>query len=602
MYIKCDQLEDARRVFDRIPQPDVVDSSALVAAYARHGLVDAAMEVFDGMRRSGVEPNSVSWCGIISGFNRTGLYGEALLLFQKMHSQGPQPDGASTSSVLSAVGNLKDLGAGVQIHAFVINAGLASDQCVRSALIDMYGRCSRASDMLHVYDGMAQIDLGSFNALISGLSRNGLVDDALRVFSRSRYQLGRELNVVSWTSIIAACSQNGRDALALELFREMHVAGVNPNYVTIPCLLPACGNIAALMHGKAAHCFSFRNAIFDDVYVGTALIDMYANCGKVGAARQCFDGLPVRNLACWNAIIGAYAMHGRAEEAIELFDMMQWRGQKPDSISFTSVLSACSHSGLVDKGWDYFNRMSRDHGLQAKMEHYGCMVTLLGREGKLNEAYSMIKRMPFQPDACVWGALLSSCRVHKNVALGESAAKRLFELEPGNPGNYVLLSNIYASKALWNEVNRVRVEMKRLGLRKNPGCSWIEVKNRMHVLLAGDKTHPQMSQIMKKLNKLSMEMKKSGYFPVSDFVLQDVEEQDKEQILCGHSEKLAVVFGLLNTTPGSAIRVIKNLRICGDCHIVIKFISEFEGREILVRDTNRFHHFKGGECSCADYW
>lgn len=439
--------------------------------------------------------------------------------------------------------------------------------------------------------------------MVTGLSRNGLVEDALEVFRKYKgQQQGLELNIVSWTSVIAFCSQNGKDMEALELFREMLLEGFKPNSVTIPCLLPACGNIAALTYGKAAHCFSLRTGIFDNVYVGSALIDMYANCGKLHPSRLCFDQLSVRNLVCWNAVMSGYAMHGKAKETIEIFHMMKKSGQKPDFITFTCVLSACSQNGLTDEGWHYFSSMLQEHGIEVRLEHYACMVTLLGRSGKLKEAYSLIKEMPMEPDACVWGSLLSSCRVHKNVSLGKAAAEKLFELEPKNPGNYVILSNIYASKGMWSEVDRVRDRMNQKGLRKNPGCSWIELNHKVHMLLAGDKSHPQRIQIIEKLNKLSMEMKNSGYFPNFNFVLQDVEEQDKEQILCGHSEKLAVAFGLLNTPPGSSLRVIKNLRICGDCHAVIKFISSFEQREIFVRDTNRFHHFKDGVCSCGDYW
>ncbi|BFG17582.1 hypothetical protein CerSpe_038560 [Prunus speciosa] len=601
MYIKCDQIRDARKLFDRVPHRNVIICSALISGYSRRGCVDEAMQLLSEMRDMCLEPNVVLWNGMIAGFNQSKLYADTVAVLQKMHSEGFRPDGSSISSALPAVGHLEDLGLGIQIHGYVVKQGLGSDKCVVSALIDMYGKRACSFEMSQVFHEMDQMDVGACNALVTGLSRNGLVDNALEVFRQFKDR-GMELNIVSWTSIIASCSQNGKDMEALELFREMQVEGVEPNSVTIPCLLPACGNIAALMHGKAAHCFSLRRGISNDVYVGSSLIDMYAKCGKIRLSRLCFDEMPTRNLVCWNAVMAGYAMHGKANETMDVFRLMQRSGQKPDFISFTCVLSACSQKGLADEGWYYFNSMSKEHGLEARVEHYACMVTLLSRSGKLEEAYSMIKQMPFEPDACVWGALLSSCRVHSNVTLGKFVAKKLFNLEPKNPGNYILLSNIYASKGMWSEVDRVRDKMKSLGLRKNPGCSWIEVKNKVHMLLAGDKAHPQMNQIIEKLNELSSEMKKSGYFPNTHFVLQDVEEQDKEQILCGHSEKLAVVLGLLNTPPGSSLRVIKNLRICGDCHAVIKFISSFEGREISVRDTNLFHHFKDGVCSCEDYW
>ncbi|KAL5701078.1 hypothetical protein ACHQM5_026456 [Ranunculus cassubicifolius] len=601
MYVKCGEVRDAHKVFDEMSERNVVCWTAMIVGYAKQGYVEEARKLFEEMRRVGVEPNLVSWNGLISGFNQNGLLTESVDMFRRMHFEGFKADGVTVSSVLPIVGDLENLNMGIQIHGYVVKQGFEQDKCVVSALIDMYGKCGLPPEMKQVFHELSRMDLGSCNALVAGLSRNGLVDDALKMFEKFKdHEI--ELNVVSWTSVIACCTQNGKDMETLQIFREMQAAGVEPNAVTIPCLLPACANIAALMHGKAAHCFSLRRGISSDVYVGSALIDMYAKCGKIVDSQQCFDRLPSRNLVCWNALVRGYAMHGMAREAINVFELMQKSNQKPDFISLTCVLSACCQGGLTEEGWRYFNSMSSKHKLVPRMEHYACMVTLLSRAGRLKEAYTMIQEMPSEPDACVWGSLLSSCRVHGNVNLGEIAANRLFQLEPDNAGNYVLLSNIYAAEGMRKEANKVRDVMKNLGVRKNPGCSWIEVKNNVHTLLAGDRSHPQMTHIMNKLDSLGMEMKKSGFLPDTKSVLQDVEEQDKENILCGHSEKLAVGLGLLSTPPGSPLRVIKNLRICGDCHTVIKFISNFEKREIFVRDTNRFHHFKDGVCSCGDYW
>ncbi|XP_068646727.1 pentatricopeptide repeat-containing protein At1g20230 [Aristolochia californica] len=601
MYVKCGEMSEARKMFDRMGQRNVVSWSAMVSGYAREGYIGEAMELFEKMRDSGVEPNLVSWNGLIAGFNQSGHSAEAVSILKEMHTQGFKPDGTTISSVLPSVGDLSDLVTGLQIHDCVIKNGSAADACVVSALVDMYGKCRSTKNMMQVFDEMVEMDVASCNALVTGLSRNGLVEDALRVFKQlKRQQI--ELNVVSWTSMVACCAQNGKDIEALELFREMQTVGIKPNSVTVPCLLPACANIAALTYGKAIHCYSLRQGIFEDVYVSSALVDMYAKCGKIWGARVVFNAIPLKNVVSWNAIIGGYSMHGKAKEAIHMFNLMQESGQKPDRISFTCVLSACSQSGLIKEGRGYFHSMFHEHGITVRMEHYACMVNLLGRVGRLEDAYKMITQMPAEPDACVWGALLSSCRIHGNTILGETAAEELFRLEPRNAGNYVLLSNIYASKRMWDGVNRVRERMKHIGLKKDPGCSWIELKNKVHTLLAGDKSHPQMTQILERLKRLSLEMHKSGYFPDTHFVLQDVEEQEKEHILCGHSEKLAVGLALLNTPPGFPLRVIKNLRICGDCHNTIKFISKFEGREIFVRDTNRFHHFKDGVCSCEDFW
>ncbi|KAJ0466611.1 putative tetratricopeptide-like helical domain superfamily, DYW domain-containing protein [Helianthus annuus] len=601
LYVKCGKLYYAHQVFDEMSELDVVSCSALVSGYARDGCVEEAKMVFRRMVEFGIEPNLVSWNGMVAGFSQSGRCLEAVMVFRDMCLSGCKADGTTVSSVLPAVGVLEDCFVGVQIHGYAIKQGLGSDKCVVSALIDMYGKCSSTMEMSQVFDEMPERDVGACNALVSGFARNGLTDDALKTFNMLRSQ-DLELNVVSWTSIIACCSQHGKDIEALDLFREMQLSGVKPNSVTIPCLLPACGNIAALMHGKAAHGFSLRTGISDNVYVGSALIDMYANCGRIHLARNIFERMPVRNVVCWNAIMGGYAMHGNGNEVIEIFHLMEKSDQKPDFITFTSLLSACSHSGFTEQGEQFFNKMSKDYGITPRIEHYACLVTLLGRAGKLNEAFNTVKNMPFEPDACVWGALLSSCRVHNNLELAELAANKLFELEPNNPGNYVLLSNVYANKGLWKQVDRVRDLMKSMGMKKNPGCSWISIKNKVHMLLAGDTSHPQLVEILEKIDNLSTEMKKLGCLPVTSFVLQDVEDQEKEHILCGHSEKLAVVLGLLNTPQGSTLQVIKNLRICGDCHDFIKFVAKIEQREIFVRDTNRFHHFKDGLCSCGDYW
>ncbi|KAG6499995.1 pentatricopeptide repeat-containing protein At1g20230-like [Zingiber officinale] len=601
MYLKCAAVADAYQVFDEMSEKCVVVWSSMIAGCATHGRTEEAFQMLDRMRSSGVEPNLITFNGLIVGLNRCGRPHETLPLLRRMHSEGFELDEVSVSSTLSAASDVEDLTMGCQIHGYVIKTRLETKSSVVSALLDMYGKCGCADEMIRVFDTVTTPDVGSCNALLAGLSRNGRVDDALKAFAEFQAQ-GIKLNVVSWTSIVACCSQNGKDMDALQLFRRMQSAGVEPNAVTIPCLLPACGNVAALLQGKSAHCFSLRKGILADVYVGSSLVDMYAKCGRITDARVVFDAMPSRNIVSWNAIVGGYAMHGKAKDAIELLLSMKRNRHKPDSVTFVCVLSACSQAGLTEDGERYFYEMQRDYGITASVEHYACMVSLLGRAGRLDEAYELIRKMHVEPDGCVWGALLSACRVHNNVTLAETAAEKLFELEPANAGNYVLLSNIYAAKGMLDEVDRVRDTMKTMGVKKNPGCSWIEIRNKVHMLLAGHKSHSQMSRITEKLEKLSEEMKRLGYLPSTNFVLQDVEEQDKEHILCGHSEKLAVALGLISTPAGTPLRVIKNLRICGDCHAAMKFISKFEGREILVRDTNRYHRFEDGSCSCGDYW
>jgi pentatricopeptide repeat protein len=266
------------------------------------------------------------------------------------------------------------------------------------------------------------------------------------------------------------------------------------------------------------------------------------------------------------------------------------------------VLSACSHTGLVEKGTEYFYSMGRDYGITANSKHYTCMIDLLGRAGRLDEAQNLMRSMPFEPDAATWGALLGASRIHGHTELGEKAAKIIFEMEPDNSGMYVLLSNMYAASGRWGDVSKMRLKMRDSHVRKVPGYSWLEAQNKIHTFSAGDHFHPDNDRIYAFLEELNLKMKLDGYVSSTNMVLHDVEEEEKEHMLKYHSEKLAVAFGILSIPAGRPIRVMKNLRVCEDCHNAIKHISKIEGRLIILRDSHRFHHFSGGSCSCGDYW
>jgi pentatricopeptide repeat protein len=339
-----------------------------------------------------------------------------------------------------------------------------------------------------------------------------------------------------------------------------------------------------------------------DVVVGSALVDMYAKCGSIDEASNVFNKMPERNIVTWTVIIIGYAQHGYAQEVLKLFSQMQDTGMKPDHVTFVGILSACSRAGLVNEGCNYFNSMSQDYGVNPRPEHFACMVDLLGRAGHLTEAKDFIEKMPFEPSISVWQSLLGACRIHGNMELGKYAAERLLELEPHDSATYVLLSNIYAAANRWDDVARVRKMMKDRGVKKEPGRSWTNVNNTVHEFISDDSSHPQAEEIYKMLQRLSNQMKDAGYVPNTDFVLHDIEKEQKENSLSHHSEKLAIAFGLIKTPPGAPIRIMKNLRVCGDCHIATKFISKIVCREIIVRDATRFHHFKNGLCSCGDYW
>lgn len=272
------------------------------------------------------------------------------------------------------------------------------------------------------------------------------------------------------------------------------------------------------------------------------------------------------------------------------------------SVLQVGVLSACSHTGLVEKGREYFYSMNRDYGVIPNSKHYTCMVDLLGRAGCLNEAQNLMKNMPFKPDAAAWGALLGACRLHGKTDLAEKAAEVIFEMEPENAGMYVLLSNLYAASGRWDDVSKMRLKMRDRGVKKVTGYSWLEVQNKVHTFSVGDTFHPEKDRIYAYLEELEFKLKHDGFVYSTKLVLHDVGEEEKEHMLRYHSEKLAVAYGILSTPAGRPIRVMKNLRVCEDCHNAIKCISKIVGRLIILRDNNRFHHFSGGSCSCGDYW
>jgi pentatricopeptide repeat protein len=329
---------------------------------------------------------------------------------------------------------------------------------------------------------------------------------------------------------------------------------------------------------------------------------MYCKCGEISIARCIFDRMPSPDIVSWNAMIMGCALDGPAREALVLFERMELGNVKPNHITFLAVLTACSHAGLVDKGQKYFNSMSDKYGIVPTLEHCAALADILGRAGELDEAYSFISKMQIKPTPSVWSTMLRACRVHKNTVLAEEVAKKIIELEPSSISSHVVLSNVYSASGRWNEAAHLRKSMRNKGMKKDPACSWIEVKNKLHVFVAHDRSHPWYNRITDALNIFSEQMARQGYVPNTEDVFQDIEEEQKRYVLCGHSEKLAIVFGIISTPPGTSIRVMKNLRVCIDCHTVTKYISKLAEREIVVRDAIRFHHFKDGNCSCGDFW
>ncbi|XP_057865082.2 pentatricopeptide repeat-containing protein At2g13600 [Cryptomeria japonica] len=562
MYVKCGSVENARELFEKIPQRDVVSWTAMIAGYAQNGLLEETFQTFKQMQLAGVKPNATTFACILPACAKNGAWKQAM-----------------------------------DIHQGIIESGFSTDIMVVNALIDMYAKFGRIEKASGLFDTMSQRDLVSWNSMTAGYAQNGILDKALELFNEMPQR-----NVVSWTAIVAGYAQHGFFEEALQMFKQMKLAGVEPNCTTFASILPACAKMGALEQGMDIHQSIIGSGFAPDVVVINALIDMYSKCGSILKARELFDNMSQRDLVSWNAMIAGYAQNGFCKDALRLFELMQNSGTCPDHVSFACILFACSHAGLVDDGCKYFHAMSDSCCITPTIDHYMCMVDLLGRAGYLEETLNFIIKMPIKPVVVMWTCLLGICRSHKNVGLGVFTGNLLLEMDPRKATTYVLLSNIYAEVGKRCEVQKVRRLMKDRGIQKTPGCSWIEVHKIVHAFCVGDRSHPQTKEICEKLEELSWEMKAAGYFPDSRHALNDVDEEDKELFLCHHSEKLAIAFGLLNTPPGTTIRVVKNLRVCVDCHTATKFISKIVSRQIIVRDATRFHHFTQGQCSCLDFW
>eukprot|EP01018_Ginkgo_biloba_P022935 Gb_12722 [translate_table: standard] len=584
-YVQNGRIEDARLLFDKMPERNVISWNIMIAGYVKNHRLDDAHRLFDRM----TVRNVISWTPLITGYAQNGRLEDARQLFDKM----PNRNVVSWNAMI--MGYIQ--GGKIDDARELFDRMHETDVVSWNAMITAYSQIRRVEEARHLFDRMPQPDVVSWNAMIAGYAQNERIEDALQLFNKMPKR-----DVISWNVMIAGYEQNGHCEEALYLFSQMQWAGVKPDHTTFTSILSACGSLAALEQGKQVQGYITKIGIVADIPMGNSLITMYSKCGSLEDARLVFNEMPSRDVVSWNAIITGYAQHGCAEEGLQLFKHMQQAGMKPNHVTFVGVLSACSHAGLVEEGWCWFESMGQDYLITPSTEHYAAMVDLLGRSGHLDDAEDFIRRMPFEPDAVVWGALLGACRVHGNVDIGQRAADSLFELEPQNSGTYVLLSNIYAAASRWDDVLKVRKMMKDRGIRKQPGCSWIELKNRVHAFVVGDRSHPQTESIYAILERLAEQIKNAGYVANTNFVLHDVEEEQKEQAISYHSEKLAIAFGLLNTPPRSPIRIIKNLRVCGDCHTAIRFISKIVGREIALRDANRFHHFKEGLCSCGNYW
>ncbi|PKA47537.1 Pentatricopeptide repeat-containing protein [Apostasia shenzhenica] len=508
----------------------------------------------------------VSWNTMIACHTHHGEDAEALNLFVLMRRVGSELSEFTLSSVLCACAAKAAIFESRQLHVLALKTAVDLNVFVGTALLDVYCKCHLIKDAVEVFDKMP------------------------------------ERSSVTWSSMVSGFVQNDLHEEALFLFQKAQRGGVEVTNFTLSASLSACAGLASTIEGTQLHSIIVRTGFCLDNFVATSLVDLYSKCGRIREAFFVFLEIEEKNIVLWNALIAGFSKHARCFETMILFEKMQQMGIAPNEVTYVSVLSACSHAGLVESGRLYFDMMRQDGSVQPNVLHYACMVDVLGRSGFVHEAWELIRNMPFEATASVWGSLLSSCRLSGDLQLAKIAADHLFEIEPENAGNHVLLSNVYASSKRWEEVAVARKHLKDSGAKKEIGKSWIEVRNRIHVFVVGESSHPRIAEIYAELEVLMNEMRKFSYMTDKDSDLHNVAEEHKEQLLRHHSEKLAFTFGLISLPSGTPIRINKNLRVCEDCHLFLKAASEVTGREVIVRDNKRFHHFRGGFCSCRDFW
>ncbi|KAL6312424.1 hypothetical protein AAG906_016378 [Vitis piasezkii] len=536
---------------------NVFVQNALIHLYSLSGEVSVARGVFDRSSKSDV----VTWNVMISGYNRSKQFDESMKLFDEMERMRVLPSSITLVSVLK------------RVHQYVKDLKIEPIRVLENALIDMYAACGDMDTALGIFDNMKSRDVISWTAIATGFTNLGQVDLARKYFDKMP-----ERDFVSWTAMIDGYLQVNRFKEVLTLF------------FTMVSILTACAHLGALELGEWIKAYIDKNEIKIDSFVGNALIDMYFNCGNVEKAIRIFNAMPHRDKISWTAVIFGLAINGYGEEALDMFSQMLKASITPDEVTYIGVLCA------------FLAQMTTQHGIEPNVAHYGCMVDLLGRAGHLKEAHEVIKNMPVKPNSIVWGSLLGACRVHRDEETAEMAAQQILELEPENGAVYVLLCNIYAACNRWEKLHEVRKLMMDRGIKKTPGCSLIEMNGSVHEFVAGDQVHPQSKEIYSKLDEMSVDLKFAGYSPDTSEVFLDIGEEEKESAVYRHSEKLAIAFGLISSGPGVTIRIVKNLRMCVDCHYVAKLVSKVYNREVIVRDRTRFHHFRHGSCSCKDYW
>lgn len=482
---------------------DIFVSNALITYYSKCEEFGLGRKVFDKM----VERDIVSWNSMISGYSQGGFYEECKALYREMlNSLEFKPNGVTVLSVLQACGQSNDLILGMEVHRFIVENSIEMDVSICNSLVALYAKCGSLDYATELFEGMSDKDEVTYGSLIYGFMFYGFTDKAMELFRKLEHP-----GLSIWNSMISGLFQNKEYDRILDLAWEMQVHGFRPNVVTLSSILPTFSYFSNLKGGKEIHAYAVRNNYDRSIYVATALIDTYAKLGFLRGAQRVFDQSQCRSLIIWTSIIAAYAAHGDVNAALSYFYQMLDNGIQPDPVTFTALLSACAHSGMVDEARKIFDAMLKEYDIQPSVEHFACMVGVLSRAGRLSEATEFISKMPIEPSAKVWGALLHGASVCGDVELGKLICDRLFEIEPENTGNYIIMANLYSKAGRWKEADMIREKMRNVGLKKISGSSWIETSGGLQSFIAKDRSSERTEEIYNLLEGLLGLMREEGY-------------------------------------------------------------------------------------------
>ncbi|KAL8141248.1 hypothetical protein V2J09_007269 [Rumex salicifolius] len=648
---------------------DVFVMTSLVNVYAKCGLMEDAQKLFEGLP----ERNVVTWTALMTGYVHNSQPEEAIRVFIQMLDVGAYPSTYTFGTIISACSTLMLVNLGRQIHGYIVKYGVEHETSIGNTLCSFYSKCGILEFVFSVFRRIEEKNVISWTTVISACGEYGQATMGLKYFTRMIND-GVEVNEFTLTSILSLCcgiqalevgtqihamsiklgyhwsllTQNsimylylkcgfmdearrlfgGMDAVglvtwnamisghaqamnvarddvsayhtgkdALSIYLKMNRSENRPDSFTFSSIFSVCSSLVALEQGEQVHSQALKGGFLSDVVVGTALVDMYNKCGSVEKATKAFLEMPTRTVVSWTSMITAFAQNGKPQQAIQLFEDMRMAGEKPNKITFVAVLSACSQAGLVDEAFRYFEMMKVEYKIRPVTEHYTCLVDMYARLGRVEDAFDLIKTMDRDPTEFLWLVLMAGCRNHGKLELGFYAAEELLKLKPRDASTYIMILNMYLSAEKWQDVSRIRKVMKEEKVGKLQDWSWVTIKDKVYSFKTGDRVHQSGLEVESYLNTLIEEVKEMGYKPANLTVGNEEEESHSSHL---HSEKMAVAFGLLNTPNRAVIRVLKSASICGDSHDFIKLVSKKSDREIVIRDSKRLHRFIDGHCSCGN--